>query len=105
MSHSKLKSVLSILKRKVPSQSGGSVKFMKPVTGAISPTKRPRSRGQLRRATTPISDDAILESLRLGLVEPVDIEDNEKRFPPTNVRSKFKKQMIDKELATVGEYF
>ena len=70
--------------------------------GAVSPTKRPRSRGQLRRASTPISDDAILETLRLGLVEPVDL-DNGKRSPPTNIRSKFKKQMIDKELATVGK--
>ncbi|KAJ1569266.1 hypothetical protein HK405_007551 [Cladochytrium tenue] len=104
-SHSKLKTVLSLLKRKIPGSGGNStpktIRPESPTRRPTSPAKRPRSRGSFRRAATPLSDEAIIESLRLGLVEPVNIDEDSVKVPPPKVRSKFKKQMIDKELATV----
>ncbi|KAJ3332257.1 hypothetical protein HDU76_000804 [Blyttiomyces sp. JEL0837] len=97
----KLKNVMSLIKRRAPGSAGGSIARIEKPSGMISPTKRPRSRGKIFRSITPSSEEAVIQTLRLGLVEQVETREGFPVSPPANVRAKFKKQMMDKELATV----
>ncbi|KAJ3214835.1 Kinesin-like protein kif21b [Dinochytrium kinnereticum] len=93
-SHSKLKSVMSLLKRTSGGSagSGGSTKVQKQ-SGAVSPTKRPRSRQY--RAPTP--NMITKDSFKVTTADDID----RPRTPPPEVRAKFKRQMIEKEVASV----
>ena len=97
---------MSILKRTIPGSAGGfgvSNKVRKP-SGTMSPTKRRRSVNRvLRRSSTPVgSGEDIIERLKIGLGDPISGDSGIPPSPPAPVRAKFKKQMIEKELATVG---
>ncbi|KAJ3100346.1 hypothetical protein HDU97_002264 [Phlyctochytrium planicorne] len=93
-SHSKLKNVLSLLKRTHSGTGSRSSKVQKN-SGMISPTKRPRSR-QYRAPTPSLMVKELLNKLEGDAGRP--------NSPPPEVRAKFKKQMIEKELSSVVSF-
>ncbi|KAJ3200059.1 Kinesin-like protein kif21a [Entophlyctis luteolus] len=94
-SHSKLKTVMALLKK-----SGSSQRFK---AGVMSPSQSslPSSAGRFsnRILGSICEDEALLKSMKFGSLQTG--SDN----PPLAIHSKFKKQMIDKELSTTGKRF
>ncbi|KAJ3194566.1 Kinesin-like protein kif21b, partial [Irineochytrium annulatum] len=105
-SHSKLKSVMSLLKRNnAGSGLSGAARIEKP-SGVVSPIKRPRSRPF--RTATPVAmgQDILKKALRVDVETGAmtSFASTRPPSPPPEVRAKFKRQMIEKEILTVVTY-
>ncbi|KAJ3098223.1 hypothetical protein HDU96_000096, partial [Phlyctochytrium bullatum] len=97
-SHSKLKSVLSLIKRNSggSASSGSSTTRVQKPSGMASPTKRPRSRQY--RSPTPANGG---RESKYGNRSADDDALDRPKSPPPEVRAKFKRQMIEKEVTSV----